>query len=142
VSPRATTISTFRALADEDTSTASGNNLYIGVIEINTVCNAGRTALAALHPSVFCRGDPGIGEGFLQISGATPAIVAGQLAIWDQAAKSVDAAYTRTTVEMFHARSTPIRTAPLYLGLGGALLALLLPPLPVAELRRRLAILA
>ncbi|MHB8465895.1 MAG: O-antigen ligase family protein [Acidimicrobiales bacterium] len=129
VGPRSTVVSDFVSLDARHLAPAGGGAAFAAAVSATTICEQGRQAVAAMPVSVVCLTHPSVGLGYLVMSGADRATVAAALARFDAAATEVAAPYARTALDRFDYRSTPLRTAPVWLGLGGALLVLLLPPL-------------
>jgi hypothetical protein len=142
VSPRFTVTSTFNTLRPDTVGLLGG----VGQVVIGSICADGRAALHVTPVRVTCWRDglAGTSAGRLEISGSDSATVNDALLVFDQQARQIDAPYQRAVVAAVRNRSTPARTAPFWLGLVGALLALLLPPMAWrsrrATLRRRTAV--
>ena len=135
-SPRSTTVSNFSTLDARDLAPNVGDPAYAGQIAVNTVCVRGKEALRSIPVTLICQDRSGAGLGYLTVSGADRATVTAALTQFDAAASGITAAYERTALTRFDGRSAPLRTAPVWMGLGGLLLALLLPRRPLRRLAR------
>jgi hypothetical protein len=129
VSPRASTISRFTTIDPRYLGALPGDPAYPGSIVVNTVCDAGKQVVKPLGASIICQGGGLSGEGFLVIGARNRATVSAALARFDAIGREVTEGYTRTEITRFYGRSTPVKTAPVSLGVGGLLLVVLVPPL-------------
>jgi hypothetical protein len=140
VSPRSVVMSDFVTTNPEAPGTIAGP----GQIAVNTVCETARLQLHDQPVRVLCRHGPerGTTTGYLEIAAADPRTVDSALKTFDEIAVRIVSPYRRVVIGTSRARSMPARTAPLWLGLVGGILVLLLPAIPVSDLNRTWELLA
>jgi hypothetical protein len=112
------------------TQISSENDSFSGQIIANTTCQAGHDAVkeSNLNVGVICDLDISApGAGILRISGPDTFTVDRALQVYDAGARAVNTGYTRTERERTVGKPTIPRTAPVWGGFLGALLAMLLP---------------
>jgi hypothetical protein len=106
-----------------------GDNTFAGQVLVNGICRAGEDAITAraIDASVSCTNNQAMGTGTLRIGAPSPVTLDRALEIFDLGARSVDPAYNREEHRRTVGQPTVLRTATVWGGLAGGLLAVLLP---------------
>ncbi|MEX2558069.1 MAG: O-antigen ligase family protein [Actinomycetota bacterium] len=136
--PRAAAVIRFTTRSANVEAVAQGSSEFIGTMLINTACEIFETRVAAAGHTASCydlQSELGIGD--VRIETPDPASLT---RVTRAVVTVVNSRLQRPRFylmdEDYHVRPTWVRTAPVWMGIGGAALAVLVPPLPPVRRRR------